>query len=94
MMADNGAFKCRYLYIWAKPPLSAKVIEDPRITELAGRKFLVGEYIGRPSRPSVRDGCTIWVPVDDVVSLVEFQDRTRLDEALSEWDRPDAPDKK
>ena len=90
-MADNGAFKGKYLYIWAKEPLSAKVVEDPRITELAGRRFIVGEYVSRPGNPSAREGCTVWVPVDDVLGLIEFRDRARLDQASKEWSRPDSP---
>jgi hypothetical protein len=90
-MADSGAFRGKYLYVWAKEPLNAKMIEDPRIVELAGRRFIVGEYFGNPDKPGARDGCTTWVPVDDVLGLIEFHDRARVIQAAKEWGRPDPP---
>jgi hypothetical protein len=72
-----------------KDPIKGGVIEDPRIVELAGRRFVVGELVTRSGSPTAREGCTYWFPIDDVLGLIEYPDRARVNELAKECDRRD-----
>lgn len=87
-MAES-AFKGKYLHVWAKEPVKGCVVEDPRIVELAGRRFVVGEIVGRPASSTVRDGKTYWVPIEDVLAFIEYPDRASVNALAKEYDRPE-----
>jgi hypothetical protein len=84
-----SGFRGKYLQIWVKEPVRGCIIEDPRIIELAGRRFVVGEYVGRASSPTVREGNTYWIPIDDVLAFIEYPDRATVNLLAKEYEERD-----
>ena len=57
------------------------VIQDARVANLGDRSFLTGSYLGGARVPAIK-GTTVWVPVQKIEQLVEFESLEKVSEII------------
>ncbi len=83
--APERAFAGKILVIHLKSdPEATLTIEDPAISRLGDRGFLVGVCVDHGDEEEWRGGLTVWTAVDDISQIVEVRDRDELKKRLQE----------
>ncbi len=79
------AFTGKVLVIHLKSDSEATLtIENPAVSRLGDRAFLVGLCIGGGDEDEEdwRDGLTVWTAMDDISQIVELRDRDELKQRM------------
>jgi hypothetical protein len=70
--ADEADFTGKVLMVTVKEPARGGVLQKAKVQRIAGRPFLVGEYVKRPDNDPNPES-NIWFPVDDILLIREFK---------------------
>ena len=65
------------------------ILQDGSIRQLGERSFLVGKGVRFGERGDWQAGRTIWVAIDDILQIIEFDSVEQYKEALERYDEED-----
>jgi hypothetical protein len=77
-MLSERPFNGSFLQVIATGANRGNTLENPRLQEMGGREFIVGQQYCNPKSQDARAGLTVWIPVEEVVMLIEYPDIDRI----------------
>lgn len=80
----EGDFAAEVLMIYCEDSSMNTVLGEVRVSDVGGRSFLVGKRLTQDGKETAWSKATQWMPVDDVVSMVEFDNVEDARRATSE----------
>ena len=80
-MSEERLFGGQLLHVWAEEPAKGGLLANAGLQDLGGRTFVVGTVKSK----DVRDGLIMWIPMEEVLGLVEYPDTARADAVSAEY---------
>lgn len=80
--ADERSFSDKALVVWVKS-YNCACVDHARLKSLGNRTFLVGQVIAMPGH-SFGAGRTVWIAVDEVAEVYEYDNAAQLQEAYQQ----------
>lgn len=77
--AQGAPFAGKVVLVWCKPSSSSGVLKKPEFRTIGGRSFLVGKSIENNFTKNNFPGSKVWLPLEDVQQIVEFEDQQQLE---------------
>lgn len=87
--AAETNFKGKMLLIMMES--RSAVIEDVRVRKLGVRNFLVGKGVDDGREGNWAKGQILWIPLDRITMMTEFDNKEAMMKAMQEGTRPVAP---
>jgi hypothetical protein len=82
--AADGPWAGKVVAVYTKTsPQTPTMLENVQPKQLAGTQFLVGKHIDDEAHP-IQKGRTIWISVDSVVSVMEFENAQDVKRAFEQ----------
>jgi hypothetical protein len=83
-MSNEYTFDAPFIHVWLPEPVRGGVLQNARLQQIGDRTFIVGTLVITGKADDARDGLTMWIPVDSVLAMTEYQERGRVDAVLAQ----------
>jgi len=79
-MSEECPFRAPLVHVWGGESFRGGLLEDAQLRELGGRTFIVGTVVTNDAR----NGRTMWMPIEQIVAIVEYPNKARADKVSAE----------